>query len=154
MVSDFDFLSAVFATPPGSPIINREWGYYRLRIASPHHSPAVAAALPEQAHAAGTPPKSLGGREKVPLSSMPLSRPACHSRVNGLRGSLGQRIYHLLSCLSWRRPICRSEHRMKYLLRGDGYDKFKVSVCRGVPLSHTHQTCPAKNMSLYYSVHF
>lgn len=90
MVSDFDFLSAVFATPPGSPLINREWGYYKLRIASPHHSPAVAAALPEQAHAAGAPPKSLGGREKVPLSSVSLSRPACHRKVNGLRGSLGQ----------------------------------------------------------------
>ena len=35
---------------------------YRLRIASPHHSPAYAAALPEQAHAAGTLPKSLGSR--------------------------------------------------------------------------------------------
>lgn len=66
MVSDFDFVMPYLPRAPASPfIIGR--GYYRLRIASPHHRPAVAAALPEQAHAAGTSPKSLGGREKVPL---------------------------------------------------------------------------------------
>ena len=46
-------LFAVFATPPGSSEYTKR-GCYRLRLASPHHSPAYAAALPEQAYTAGT----------------------------------------------------------------------------------------------------
>ena len=46
-------LFAVFATPPGSPVYTKR-GCHRLRPALPHHSPTNAAALPEQAHTAGT----------------------------------------------------------------------------------------------------
>ncbi|EDM51119.1 hypothetical protein EUBVEN_01446 [Eubacterium ventriosum ATCC 27560] len=46
---------------------------------------------------------------------MSLSRPACHSRFRRLRLSLGQPGFITsLGRLSPRRPICRSEHRMKY----------------------------------------
>ena len=40
---------------------------------------------PGQANTAGTPRQSSRGREEVSLSHAGSSRPACHSRVNGLR---------------------------------------------------------------------
>lgn len=84
---------------------------------------------------------------KYHYSLCPSSRPACHSRSMGCVDRSDSFVHHLLSCLSLRRPIRRSEHRgstyntvysvVKEQERAGSYDNSRL-LCAGASATRPH----------------